>query len=153
MLELNQFNIDFMKKIITPILLIILLLFGCNSGPDSINLEITVESWSFEYSGPNYEDYIPEIDIYTFTVSKGEEFEAPYMLGGWDDEKLFTVKKIIDETSVKLAFQPDNIVVQGEDITEESAQNPIIITTEPTCFVTRAMDSGDDICVRVISGT
>ena len=75
------------------------------------------------------------------------------MLGGWTDDKLFTVKKIIDENSVKLSFLPDNIVVEGEEITQESTQNPIIITTEPTCFVTRAMDSGNDICVRVISGT
>jgi hypothetical protein len=140
-----------MKKILIPIAF--LLLIGCTPAPDTIDLEVTVEGWSFEYSGPDYENYEPEIDTYNFTVSKGDEFEPPYMLGGWSDDKLFTVKKIIDETSVKLSFLPDDIVVKGEEITQESAQNPIVIGAEPTCFVTRAMDSGDDICVRVIAET
>ena len=63
-----------MKKIIIPILALSLLLIGCTSAPDSIDLEVTVEGWSFEYSGPDFEDYVPEIDTYTFTVSKGDEF-------------------------------------------------------------------------------
>ena len=86
-----------MKKITILIIAFSLLIIGCSSAPDTIDLEVTVEGWSFEYSGPDYEDSVPEIDTYNFTVSKGEEFEAPYMLGGWSDDKLFTVKKIINE--------------------------------------------------------
>lgn len=130
-----------MKKIVISLFFAIILL-GCTPSPDSIDLEITVESRNFRENPANV---ISNVEVYNITASKGEEFNPPYMF--------FKVKKIIDKTHVKLSFDLDNLVVEGEDLFKESTQNPIIITTEPTCFVTRTLDSGEEFCLRVISET
>lgn len=129
-----------MKKIAL-IIIGIFVLSGC--GPGSIQLEMTSETWDRMGSDG--------VDTYLHTLVPGEEFEPEsYLLSGWDQEPLFQVKKIIDEASVKISFDEESVMVVGDSYADPEHKSPLIITTEQTCFVTRTMDAGSTICLRVL---
>ena len=129
-----------MKKI----LLLLVFLCGCSfSAPSSITVRVDVEDWSFEGPSSGYS--------YSVEVEKGDEFGPEASAYTWEEgEFLFEVKKIIDEESVKVAFNEEVVVVYGDDVAFPEIKGPVIVTLEDeVCFKTRTMDSGSDFCLRV----
>lgn len=129
-----------MKKLLL-IVLGVFVLSGCG-GPLAIQLEMTSETWDRMGSDG--------VETYLHTVVPGEHFEPEsYLLSGWLDEPIFEVKRIIDESSVKIGFDEEAVMVVGDTYADPEHKSPIVITTEQTCFVTRSMDAGSTICLRV----
>lgn len=113
--------------------------------PKTVKLNLTIDKW---------ESFLPpekahKIESFVIVVKEGEKFGPTGFIASTKN-KPFKLLEIIDENSIKIQFD-ESLVVAGEPISQQSKQNPKIVSNDETCFRTRSYDSGTDLCLRILN--
>jgi hypothetical protein len=131
-------------------LTIILIFSGCAPRADlpdkTIKLNLLTDSWASEVPAESAH----KVEYSNLDVKENQFFGPKRTLSGiGKGQKFFKLLKIINDNEILIQFD-DQLVIVGEPISESSKQNPVIVTTEKTCFRTRTYDAGIDYCLKII---
>ena len=112
---------------------------------ETIRLNLTIDQWESE----GYPETVHRITDQLLEVREGENFGPTRYNGApaFEEVEPFTLLEI-GEGSIKVGFH-ESIVVLGENIGDESKENPTTFSSEK-CFRTRTYDGGTDFCINLL---
>lgn len=128
-------------------LISVLIFSGCaqkNTVAKTVKINMTISQY------PEYSDTIYNVKSSIVEANLGEEFGPSqlYGLGSETRNRPFKFLEHIDQNRIKISFD-NSLVIRGEPVGKATGGEMIVSKTE-SCFRTATLDSGSDICLKLV---